>query len=32
MAPLVVNARTRRGAQVVLSGTAYSVHQPLIQG
>ena len=29
MAPLVVNARTRRGAQVVLSGTAYSVHQPL---
>jgi flagellar assembly factor FliW len=31
MAPLVVNARTRRGAQVVLSGTAYSVHQPLTQ-
>ena len=29
MAPLVINARTRRGAQVVLSGTAYSVHQPL---
>jgi len=31
LAPLVVNARTRRGAQVVLSGTAYSVHQPLTQ-
>jgi flagellar assembly factor FliW len=31
MAPLVVNARTRRGAQVVLSGTAYSVRQPLTE-
>ena len=31
MAPLVVNARTRRGAQVVLSGMAYSVHQPLTE-
>lgn len=29
MAPLVVNARTRRAAQVVLSGTAYSMRQPL---
>lgn len=29
VAPFVVNARTRRGAQVVLSGTAYSMRQPL---
>ena len=29
MAPFVVNTRTRRGGQVVLSGTGYSMHQPL---
>ena len=29
MAPLVVNTRTRRAAQVVLSGSSYSMHKTL---
>lgn len=29
MAPLVVNARTRKAAQVVLSGSSYSMHRTL---
>ena len=29
MAPLVINTRTRRGAQVVLDGSSYSMHKAL---
>lgn len=29
MAPLVVNARTRKAAQVVLTGSSYSMHKAL---